>query len=533
MDVLAKKTAPRQKQGAQPKPIAQYYTSPAPKRGWVLNENIAAPGPEGAAVLDNWVCTTKGIRARGGSARHANLGAAVQSLFAYKSGIATFLFGATETGVYDITSVADVDVVPTADISGQTAGKYSSAQFGTAGTDFLYIVNGSDSAQLFDGASWQAVTDVSAPISVTGVATDLLSFVWSYANRLFFVEATTMSAWYLPVDSLGGAASEFSLRGVFRRGGNLLFGGTWSQDSGAGLDDKCAFFSDEGEVAIYEGTNPGSAADWRLVGVYDITQPIGPLGTMQAGGDLLVATKSGFVPLSEAVRRDAAALSMAAVSAPIAPYWQDQADVALPTPWEVMKWPERNYAVVSQPDATQASCLVVNLQTGAWSRFLGWDTQCLIAYDGRGFFGASDGYVYEMEVGGSDNETPYTCAYLGQHDGLGAPGLEKTVLQVRPIFQSSTNIAPQATVQVNYGTVIEAAPNAASETGTTGWDIGLWDQMLWDDTADTKIGGDWAAVGRTGWAVAPELQLTFDNIALPAVELVSIDVTYDVGAGVT
>lgn len=533
MQVLAKKTAPMQKRGASPKPIAQYHTFPSPKRGWVLNENIAAPGPEAAATLDNWVCTTKGIRVRGGSQKYANLGSAVTSLFSYKSGSNNVFFGATDAAIYNITSVADPEVTPTADITGQTGGKYSVAQFGTAGSDFIYAVNGADSAQIFDGTSWQAVTGVSSPISVTGVSTDVLSHVWSYGSRLFFVEGGTMSAWYLPVDSLGGAASEFSLRGVFRKGGSLLFGGTWSQDSGAGLDDKCAFFSDEGEVAIYEGTNPGSAADWRLVGVYDITRPIGQFGTMQAGGDLLVSTKSGFVPLSEAVRRDSSVLSMAAVSAPIAPYWQAAADVAVPTSWEILKWPEKNYAVVSQPDATTPSCLVVNLQTGAWSRFVGWDTQCLERYSGRGFFGSADGYVREMEVTGADDDAAYSCVYLGQHEGLAAPGLEKTVLQVRPIFQSSTNIAPQATVQVNYSNNTDTAPSAAAETGTTGWDVGLWDTMLWDEGTDTQIGGDWAAVGRTGWAVAPELQLTFDNVALPSVELVSIDATYDVGAGVT
>ena len=532
MQVLQKKTAPPAKRGLEARPIAQYHTFPAPKRGWVLNENIAAPGPEAAAILDNWVPTTKGVRVRGGSAKYANLGAAVTSIFSYESGLNTALFAATDAAIYDITVVADEEVTPAAAISGQNSGKYSTAQFGTAGSDYLYAVNGTDNAQLYDGTSWQAVTGASSPISVTGVDTSTLSYVWSYANRLFFIEDGGMSAWYLPVDSLGGAASEFSLQGVFREGGELLFGGTWSQDSGAGLDDKCVFFSDQGEAAVYEGTNPGSASDWRLVGVYNITDPIGPFGTMQAGGDLLIATRSGFVPLSEAVRRDAAALAMAAVSAPIAPYWQEAADVADAVSWEILKWPEKNYAVISQPNAQEASCLVVNLQTGAWSRFLGWDTQCLGNVGPRSFFGSADGYVREMEVGGSDSGGAYTCAYLGQHEGLAAPGLEKTVLQMRPIFQSATSIAPQVEALTNYATEIAAAPSAAAETGTAGWDVGVWDTMKWDEAAVSKIGGDWRSVGRTGWVVAPELQLTFNNILLPSVELVAIDATYDVGAGV-
>ncbi|MGK3946847.1 hypothetical protein ABK046_51840, partial [Streptomyces caeruleatus] len=67
--------------------------------------------------------------------------------------------------------------------------------------------------------------------------------------------------------------------------------------------------------------------------------------------------------------------------------------------------------VVSQPDVIDlvGSCLVANLQTGAWSRFTGWKTRCLGVSRGKGYFGADDGCVYAMETGGSDNGSLYTC----------------------------------------------------------------------------------------------------------------------------
>jgi len=532
MNVRPKKFAPAAKANVPPKPPAQTFTFPAPTLGWVLNENLATPSPAGASILDNWICTTKSVRVRGGSQKWANLGGPVTSLMRYRNGANETLFGATINAIYDITTVADVEVTPPADVSGQASGLYSYEQFGTAGSDFLYVVNGADDAQLYDGTSWQAVNSGSSPISVTGATTSDWSHVWSYASRLFFVRKGTMTVDYLSVDSLGGAASQFSLAGVFKRGGSILFGATWSLDAGDGLDDKCVFVSTEGEVAVYQGTNPGTASDWAKVGVYDITDPIGQFGTMRAGGDLLIATRIGLVPVSEAVNKDAAALSLAAVSARIDPYWREQAETVT-TSWEILKWPEKNIMVVSQPDYVGGAALVCNLQTGAWSRVTGWDTQCLETFEGRGFFGAADGYVYEMDVTGSDDGSVYTTVYLGQHEGLGVPGIEKTVNQMRPIFESASPISPLVTATTDFSQEVSAAPDAPADDGTEGWDIGVWDTAVWDAEAASAIFQRWRAVGRTGRTFAPELQLSFNSTAAPSVELVAIDATFDVGAVVT
>lgn len=527
MNIRQKKMAPAWKGKPTVKPPAIPYSFPAPIKGWVLNESIAAPSPGGAVILDNWECTTTGISARAGSSKYATLDADVASMFTYRSGGVEAFFAATPTKVYNLTTVVDPLVVPTAAFSGQTSGYYSAVQFGTVGGDYLYAVNGTDAARLYDGATWTAIDGVSSP-AITGVTTSTLSHVWSFASRLFFVKKGTLSAYYLPVDSIGGAANEVSLAGIFKLGGSLLFGATWSLDAGDGLDDKCVFVSTEGEVAIYEGTNPGSAADWRKVGVYQINRPLGQNGTMQAGGDLLIATVNGFVPLSEAINRDVAALAMAAVSAPIAPYWQQQA-ARLTGKWEILKWPRRNLMFVSQPGDDK--CLVANLQTGAWSRFTGWATNCLGFYSDNGFYGGGV-CVYRMDSTGADDGIPYTCSYLGRHEGMGADGAQKTILQMRAIMKSSTPTNAKVSALTDFNTVLSTAPNAPTALAVVdGWDSGLWDTALWGGTSSAvSIGGTWVSVGRTGYAIAPEVQLTFGDVTKPQVELVSIDATFNVGA---
>lgn len=534
MKVRGKKTAPAQK-GPEPtpKPIAQQYRVPAPIRGWVLNENRALAQPGGARILDNWVPTTTGARVRGGSRKHATVHAteACECMFSYISGSSRKLFAATASVIVDITTVADPLVPPSPTISGRTGGYYSTEQFGTAGGDYLYAVNGIDPPLLFDGVTFTPITAVSTP-AITGVPTTEMSHVWSFANRLFFVRKGTMEAYYLPVDSIGGAASTFSLAGIFKLGGALLFGAKWSLDAGDGLDDKCVFVSTEGEVAVYEGTNPGSASEWRKAGVYQITRPLGQNATVSAGGDLLIATEVGIVPLSEAVRRDVAALELGAVSRNISPYWQVQAQKITTLPWEIIKSQKTNIMIVSQPNAVDpvGSCLVANLQTGAWSRFVGWRTRCLGMLDGEGFFGSEDGCVYSMEQGGSDDGNIYSCTYLGHFDDFGAAGVQKTVMQMRPIFQTGNPIQPLLSMVPDYNEALPSPPSSVADFTISLWDAGLWDVALWDGGAPDILNFRWVSVGVTGFALAPVLLMTYGVTPTPRTEIVAIDVAFHTGA---
>ena len=532
MQVRQKKVIAVQKMvgGQQPQAVpSSPYTFPAPIRGWILNENLATAQPGGARRLENWLCTTTGVRVRGGSVRHATLPDPVKYLFTYVGSTETF-FAATADAVYDATAPADPEVALTATISGLTSGDFASAQFGTAGGNYLYLVNGADSAELYDGASWTTITGVSVP-AITGVTTADLSQVWSYANRLFFVEGGTKTAWYLAVDSIGGAANSFSLAGVFRQGGSLLFGATWSLDSGSGLDDKCVFVSTEGEVAVFTGTNPGSAADWALQGVYRMPKPMGKNAYIQAGGDLLIATEVGLIPISAAIQSDLAAIESKAVSQAIAPYWQ-QKTRSIGGSWQMMKAQQRGVMFVSQPDSTGAdkTALAVNLLTGAWSLCTGWDAQCLGYFNDNPYFGALDNCIYLMDASGSDAGAPYTAVYLGQADGMGVYGRQKTVRQMRAMFQTGSAINPQLTALPNYREDVSSPPASPDNYTVDEWDSGLWDTAIWDADASIVNEANWTSTGVTGSVIAPELQLTFGITPTPFVELVFIDAEFHVGA---
>jgi hypothetical protein len=501
----------------------------------MLNQPPGASDPLGAEVLENGIPTKRGVRVRGGLRKDATVGSsAVTSLFAYRTGNTEALFAATATSVFDVSGL-DPDAAPAADITGQTAGYYSAQQIGTAGGEFLYIVNGADSPRLYDGAAWTAITGVSTP-AITGVTTSLLSQVWLYRSRLFFVEGGTMRAWYLGVDSVGGAASDLSLAGIFQRGGSLLFGATWSLDSGDGLDDKCVFVSTEGEVAIYEGSDPSDAAAWGLVGRYDVAKPLGINGSMQAGGDLLIATVDGIVPLSQIIEKDPAALSLSAVTRPIEPLW-NRLTVEASEPIELVKWADRGLGLVTLPESDRM--LAVNLQTGAWGVATGWIANCAETYLGRCYIGRDDGSICAIDETGADDGEPYTVRLCWAFNDLGDPTAYKRAQMVRPSFFAPENPTYQAGIATDYTPDFPTAPTNTEITPSEDflvWDVGDWDEKLWWSASveDQSFGivAKWRTVTGAGFAMAPTIQITSGQVTKPNIEIVRLDIAFETGGSV-
>jgi hypothetical protein len=498
-----------------------------PMRGLVTAEALAAARPGGALRLENWFPTKTGARLRGGSAKYATISTGpVLRMFTYKSGSLEKFFASDATKVFDVTSVADPAAIPSPAISGQTSGYYSTAQMATAGGDFLSICNGTDTPRYFDGTAWAAHT-------LTGYATPAaFNFNFTFLNRLWFIPKDSRSVYYLGVDAINGALTEFSLNGVFQEGGFLVGAYPWSRDSGSGLDDNLVFVSSTGEVAVYQGDNPSVAAQWQKVGIYQITPPLGPNAIMRAGGDLLLAVEAGIVPLSKAVETDVAGLSLASTTAKIEPDWKVDVVARKTLPWEIVKWPINNMAIVSLPIANaglERACWVVNLETGGWAKFTGWDTRCIAHYDGYGYFGTNDGTIHRMEVGGSDDGIPYVCTYIGLPDHLKEPGVHKVLHSVRSVFRASTPFKAKVSASVGYNIQIPQPPASVADFATYEWDSGLWDQATWDSAGALVTKSIWASVGRSGFVISPQVQVTCATGPFPRVELIASDVIYETG----
>lgn len=506
---------------------------PAPTSGWVSNRNLATPLPLSATVLENFFPKADTIRVRGGVQKHATVGTEpCESLMVYKGGSVEELFGSCNGAVYDISSPADEDTPPAAEFSGQTADYYSHQNFATSGGNYMYAVNGLDKPRLYDGTTWTAIDGASTP-AITGITTTFLSHVNAYRNRLFFVEADTLKVWALPVNSVGGAAIEIDLAGVFKHSKSVIFTATQSADSGDGMDDRFVIVTDDGEVAVYEGSDPSDPADWNLVGRYDTSPPLGRNAHVNIGGDLVIATLQGLMPLSAVQRLAPAEQAASALSINIEPDWLVDARQRQSVPWEMLKWTQRGMLIVTNPVTSEESttppqCYVANLNKGAWAKYTGWNTRCLALFQQFAYFGTNDGTVMQCEITGSDDGEIYVSRLAMSFDHLGSVGAYKTAVQAKAVFKAKTEFSPQLSASVDYAVSFPSPPSAVATSSTSGeWDVGQWDVALWDTGSEYfNSTTHWVSIGVSGEVIAPQVQISNGDEITPTAEMTILHLTH-------
>jgi len=374
-------------------------------------------------------------------------------------------------------------------------------------------------------------TSAASAVTITNVATTALSQTWLFKERLFFVEGGTQSAWYLPVKSIGGAATEIPLGAVFKRGGALLFGATWSLDSGSGLDDVCIFVTVSGEIAVYEGTDPSSASTWSLVGVYDIGKPLNKHSFFKAGGDLAIMTEDGIVPVSEALRKDRAALQASAITYPIEDAWKSAiANATVSYPITATLWQDQTLLLVGTPDKVGGNnvSFAANARTGAWSRLIGWDVRCGAVSNDQLYFGNDAGQVMRGDTAGNDDGSQYSAAYVPKFQELGSDSYKTANfcgITYRAPRQANVKVAAHA----DYNVSDISAPTPSTFSSGSTWGSGVWGTFVWGSSTTLNTFTEWKGCAQGGYSLSPGFYITSNQTEYFAFHILSTRLRYESG----
>lgn len=450
---------------------ARPYSHPAPWGGWNARGNLANMRAEEALQMDNIVPGSQDVKIRPGCISWATAAPAnVKALLPYSGLTVNKLFASTNAGIYDVTNSGAIGAVAVA----CTNGDWESLNFATAGGNFMFLVNGTDLAKTYDGAVWA--------IPAITVAT---SSTWSYATahkkRIWAVEKNTMNVWYLPVDSIAGAATKFPVGSLFKKGGYVLAVGTWTIDNGSGIDDLFVIVTSNGEIAVYQGTDPSSSSTWALVGVYEVAKPVGKKPLLIYGGDLLYLSMSGLIPLSKLLQSSVIDRSVQ-ISYNIDGAFADAVTTYTATAgWQMMTYRTANLLIVNVPVSadTLSYQYVMNTITQKWCRFTGWNATAFAQHNGLLYFAGAT-TVYQAWVGTSDAGVPITGLVRQAYARLGQGGQKKIVL-VRPNIGLAGSAQLSLSLDADFKTfegqtIFTYAPIS---TGAI-WDASLWDTGLWD-----------------------------------------------------
>lgn len=475
---------------------------PAPTKGWNARDPLAKMRSNEAIVLDNWIPRPADVEARKGYASHVTgFAAAVHTLMPYNAPSGTSsLWAVTASGIYNATAAGVVGAAAIA----VTNGRMQFTQQATAAGSYLVAVNGVDTLKLYDGSSWASITGVSTP-AITGVTTSELVNVVLFAQRLFFLRTNSLSLYYLPVDAVGGALTEYPLRSFFRRGGYLMAAAAWSLDAGEGADDHLAVISSEGELAVFKGTDPSAPATWQLVGVWYIGKPLGRRCLFPYGGDVVAMVQGGVKPLSKSLvtgnlKREAA------LSDRISNAFTEAAKLYYGnTGWAAEVFDLEGLLIINVPTGTNTAVQYVMTNEGAWCRFTGLEANCWATLGAKIYFGGAS-IVYQALTGGTDNAGNRTMDCQMAYNYLGSRGSEIHLELARPLFSTVGDVGMLLGVTADFVEEVLVGSPATSTIAGSLWDTALWDSGVWG--AESTVVGQWQQVpGPSGKCLSLRLRV--------------------------
>lgn len=487
---------------------------PAPSGGWNARDAYEAMKPNHAIRLTNWVPGLLGVTMRKGNTQYATgMTDTVETLMEYAPVNASGrkLFAAAGASVFDASAAGAVGA---ASLTGMTSAAYQHTMFTTSAGSYLYIVNGADAPRHYDGSAWAtpAITDATPANFIT---------VTAHKNRLWFAEKNRLDAWYLPTSSIAGAATKFPLGPLCKLGGSLTAIGTWSRDGGDGADDLFVAVTSEGEVIVYQGTDPATASTWSLVGVFRIARPLSRRCFVKAGADLGVLTVDGPVSLGQVLPAAGSVQRRATLTDMISDAFRLAYSIApSDSAWSIIEAPSEGLIIMNVPSATAGttSQYVMSADTGGWADWTGINAVCLGLFNDEIYFGKAGGIVSKYGDTYSDDGTPITATL--QTAFVALKGVEeKRYTMARPIMQGPAGYEPSFVVRTNY----DISPaDVSAVTVVTGdgaeWDVAEWDVASWYSNAVPIT--RWQSVSGIGsvaslaFSIATDIEMTLQGVDL-------------------
>jgi hypothetical protein len=452
------------------------------------------------------------------------------------------LFAVNNEGIWDVTSF---DTTPVQDVV--FADQSAKAGYGTyahyvsdAGDDILFYADAKNGLHRYTASTglWTIPTDI------TGVDVTKVKFIVAHKQRIWMVEESSTSAWYLGVGSIAGAATQFFFGSKFKHGGTLEGLFSWTVDGGAGVDDMLVAISHAGDVVVYQGSDP-SLDDWEVRGGYYVGElPNTPRFASEQGGELYILSAYGLSSMNDLLQGvDSntlqADLDGTTIAAKIAGLIRDKMKTGINLDgWDVSMIPSQGGMLIQIPTEGSAAALqyYYNFSTQGWGIWRGVPMTCFEEYEDSVFFGTLDGRVCRMDVPLDniklDDSNPLDVgdaiefSILTAFNSMGQDGVFKRVKLIRPDFvaQEEPEHSSVARFDFDVSEAIDFQLYDPVRFPVGNWDVNNWDEAIWGSSTGLTfptIGGAWG----TGRYVAIATKGTTRSVT----RLVGWDIIFDAG----
>ena len=520
-------------------------TIPAPNKGIDARSNLASMAMDSCVYSYNVVSSEEGLKVRPGY-REWNIdvenvdteGLGITTLISYTSATYSKLYAVSNEGIFDAATFDDGPWVGEALATFSTVN--ASAGHGVwvpyidqSGEEWIFYadsVNGLYECKLSAG-TWNTYgTDGGTGFTGGTVPTvGNINFIVHHKQRLWFIEEDAAKAWYLGVDAISGAPSQFYFGGKFRKGGDLVGLYNWSVDGGNGIDDFLVAISTGGDVLPYRGSDP-TQPDWENKAAFNIGQvPLGGRIAAEYAGELYILSSYGIIAMSDLLRgvqikdiNQPGSLSFK-IARLLRGEIRSKGDLR---GWQIGFIPSLGTLVVNTPLGAGGNYIqyVMNLGVGGWGVWRGVPMVCFTEWERGLFFGSATGNIYAMDrdkdnititdpalpdINGEDIDFSILTAF----STLNQPAHQKQVQFIRPDFIASGQPVFEVKPVYDYAiSELMEVTGSDPDNNVDVWDTGTWDTTLWASAGEnfafnTVFGGGGmgrnvavAMRGSTGWS---------------------------------
>lgn len=456
-----------------------------------------------AYLIDNLIARSYGSELRKGWKYWIPIankfGGEIRSVMAYNSSVPgdekLYCSPSSDGHIYDITTP---NAAPTSVLTPSPAstvlGEWYSAMYIVPGGAYLCAVSkGAGYYNYKTGAGWVKVT-LTFP-GGDSTTTEDLAFLFVWKNRLWFLKYNSTVAYYLPLQSISGTLTAFDFGPQLLRGGYLSFGTSWTYDSGSGIDDGLVICSSKGDMLLYRGSDPASAATFGMQGLWYCGRlPVGRRGFCQHGGNVLILTEYGVVNIADLVagRIHTAQISgeigrkvNPRLSRLITQYFNDKY-------WSLVPYPTEELLILCTPVFNEVLGIrlsyFMSSLTNTWNSVSSIDILSAVMFNGQFIFGTRDGFVclgfsgtrdgdsYDSVTLGDDVTGRLQCAF----NDMGSPTMNKRLLRTKLYGFSESIPSFAVTFKEEYDLNELISVNAPAPVSASLWDAAIWDLSYWD-----------------------------------------------------
>lgn len=426
----------------------QVITVDAPTRGINAYDSPEDMDRADAIALDNWICRSGYLEARPSFTPWKGSGATdgFDKVTVYHATDGDQLLAFKDSGeVYDISTDG---ALGSALDSGFSTTPEDICTFHI--NDLLIIVSGDAAEQSFDGTSGTALDYTgSSPAITPGEFT----FGCNFKGRAMYINEEDCSFWYAAAGSYQGDLTEFPLSSISEYGGVPKHIATWTMDTGTGPDDTFVIYMTTGEVLLYQGDDPGDVDNWEIIGRFMASPPTTKHASVKVGSDLILLAESGYINLADVIRTDQKSdfpkysMRVSSMLDELVRNYRSQGftftNANCAVTWNglvIFNW----YMEKTSPASSRNYQFVLNVSTGAWSRWTGiggQDSMSWVEYASELYTGGA--YVFTgKDRGGAVQAEAITFSAIPAFSNFGMPEAKKqlTAVQFDTTFSDPSKI---------------------------------------------------------------------------------------------